>query len=402
MWTDINISVPKMEFRNCCKREMQPISIEEIKELGPDVFLKNKHLMEEKIFFIEKNELPSKCTYCKQTWPNSIWNNWNLWKNKDWSQDELNDLLNQDHIDYIELMLSTTCNQTCMYCTWEVSSLWAEVKNKPIAKNQEWKEAVLDALYNYIKKYQIDNTGRLVYNFLGGEPFLDLELLDVIQNILSIHNNHRPVPGKIIEINLTSNLNVKPKVIKNYLELVKENRNFNWCISASIDAIGTIGEELRDGLSVDRFKENLEIILSSGLIKHIDILPSVSSISIPEYPTLIRWIKDIMRKYGLLNFYGIKWSLGINVVTWPQGLHPGTLPLEYRSFIDECYKEIEELSNNYQKEQLKIHFENIRQMIGTKRTNEDKQEVERFFEEHAKIKNKQYYKIFPILQEITK
>ena len=401
MWTDINISVPKMEFRNCCKRDIQPISIEEIRELGADVFVRNKHLMEEKIFFIEKNELPAKCTYCKQAWPNSIWNNWNLWKDKDWSQEELTALINQDHTDYIELMLSTTCNQTCMYCTWEVSSLWAEVKDKPIAKNQEWKEAVLDALYKYIEKYQIKKTGRLIYNFLGGEPFLDLELLDVIQNILAIHNAN-PFPGKVVVINLTSNLNVKPKVIENYLELVKQNKNFYWSLSASIDAIGQVGEELRDGLSIDRFKENLEMILSSGLISHVDLLPSVSSMSIPEYPNLIRWIKDIMRKYDLLEKHGSRWSLGINVVTWPQGLHPGTLPLQYRSFMDECNSEIEELPNNYQKEQLKIHFENIRQMIGTKRTNDDKAEVVRFFNEHAEIKNKEYYKIFPILEEITK
>lgn len=401
MWTDINISVPKMEFRNCCKRDIQQISLEEIRELGPEVFVKNKHLMEEKIFFLEKNELPPKCTYCKQAWPNSIWNNWNEWKDKNWSEQELRSLADQDHTNSIELMLSTTCNQTCMYCTWEVSSLWAEIHNKPISKNQEWKEAVLNALYKYIEKYQVSTNDNLLYNFLGGEPFLDLELLEVIKNIILIHNSN-PVKDKRITINLTSNLNVKTKVIENYLEIVKKNKNFRWSLSASIDALGQVGEELRDGLSIDRFKENLELILSSGLISYVDILPSVSSMSIPEYPNLIRWIKDIMRRHKLIDQHGRCWSLGINVVTWPQGLHPGTLPIEYRSFIDECYAEIEELPDNYQKNQCKIHFENIRKMIGTKRTTGDKAEVVRFFDEHNGLKNKDYYKIFPILEQIIK
>lgn len=401
MWTDINISVPNMEFRNCCKRDIQHISIEEIKELGAEVFVRNKHLLEEKQFFIEKNELPSKCTYCKQAWPNSIWNNWNLWKDKNWSQEELTELIDQDHTDYIELMLSTTCNQTCMYCTPTVSSLWAEVKNKPILKNQEWKEAVLLALYKYIEKYQISKKGRFTYNFLGGEPFLELELLDVIQNILAIHNTKKIYEKNVI-INLTSNLNVKSKVIENYLELVKKNKDATWTLSASIDAIGKVGEELRDGLSVERFKQNLEMILSSGLISFIDILPSVSSVSVPEYPNLIRWIKDIMRKYDLIDKHGISWALGINIVTWPAGLHPATLPIHYRSYMDECNDLINELPNSFPKEQLKIHFENIRQMIGTKRSEDDKTEVVRFFDEHSEIKNKNYYKIFPIIGEITK
>jgi len=398
MWTDINISVPKMEFRNCCKREIQPITIEEIKELGPEVFVKNYHLMEDKKYFIEKNQLPEKCKYCKDVWPNSIWKNWNEWQSKDWSKDELENLLNEDRTTYIELMLSTTCNQTCMYCTWEVSSLWAEVHNKQVSKNQEWKEAVLYALYQYIEKYQVNRTSRLVYNFLGGEPFLDLELLDVIKKILLIHKE----PKRPIIINITSNLNVKSKVIENYLEIIKNNKDFTWSLSASIDAIGTVGEELRDGLKIERFKENLELLISSKLISHIDILPSVSSISIPEYPELIRWIKNIMYKHGILNQYGSLWSLGVNVVTWPEGLHPGTLPNSYKTYIDECEKEIMDLNNHYMKKQLMIHFQNLRNMIGTRRSDIDKHRINTYFQEHSRLKNKDYFKIFPIVNELIK
>jgi RNA processing factor Prp31 len=109
-----------------------------------------------------------------------------------------------------------------------------------------------------------------------------------------------------------------------------------------------------------------------------------------------------MKKHNLFDQHNSKkWSVGINIVTRPEGLHPGTLPIEYRSYIDDCDKEIEEFPDN-NKEQLKIHFENLRQIIGSKRSNFDKQSVINFFEEQSEIKKKDYYKIFPLIEKITK
>ena len=82
MWTDINVNVPTKEIKNCCKREPQMLSPEEIKSYGRNVFVKNRELLEDKKFFIEKNDFPATCSHCKHSHPASIWQNWNEWKDR--------------------------------------------------------------------------------------------------------------------------------------------------------------------------------------------------------------------------------------------------------------------------------------------------------------------------------
>ena len=53
MWTDINVNVPTKEIKNCCKREPQMLSPDEITSYGRNVFVKNRELLEDKKYFIE-------------------------------------------------------------------------------------------------------------------------------------------------------------------------------------------------------------------------------------------------------------------------------------------------------------------------------------------------------------
>ena len=48
MWTDINVNVPTKEIKNCCKREPQILSPDEITSYCRNVFVKNRELLEDK------------------------------------------------------------------------------------------------------------------------------------------------------------------------------------------------------------------------------------------------------------------------------------------------------------------------------------------------------------------
>jgi sulfatase maturation enzyme AslB (radical SAM superfamily) len=219
IWTDINLNIPTKEIRNCCKKQPAKLSVDELKSLGIDSFTKHSVLIKDKQFLVDNNELPNGCYYCKSTWPNAIWNNWNIWKNKEWSAEELVELPSKDYVKQIEIMLGITCNQTCMYCTAEVSSAWANLKQIPIVTDTNWQDTALKNLYGYIETNRCNDSNYLWYNFLGGEPLLEPKIFKVIETIIDIHSRNF-IKDKKIVFNMTTNLNVKPKTIDRYIELV--------------------------------------------------------------------------------------------------------------------------------------------------------------------------------------
>jgi hypothetical protein len=401
MWNDVNLNIPTKEIRNCCKRQPAKLTVEELKFYGPDTFTKHKNLVDEKAFMIENNQLPNGCYYCKTTWPNSIWNNWNSWRNKVWTQEELINLKDIDVVNQIEIMLGITCNQTCMYCTETVSSSWAELKKIPIVKDNEWKKTALENFYNFIEKNKTKDNKTVWYNFLGGEPLLEPEIFDVLKTIIDIHRRNY-INDKIITFNMTTNLNVKPVTIDRYLEIIEQNREFKWTMSVSIDAIGTQGEEIRDGLIFKRLESNLEKIFACNKFSNINILPAVSCLSIPSQHNLIKWFIDLAKKYKSRSEYGYSWNIGTNVVTWPEAMHPGVLPESYGEELDKCIQLMRSLTGGNQPsiDNFIVHLNNLKSMLGTKRSDAYLEQAKQWYVEQGKIKNKDYFEIFSFLKEL--
>ena len=402
IWTDINLNIPTKEIRNCCKKQPAKLSVDDLKSLGIDSFTKHQVLVEDKQFVIDNNELPAGCYYCKSTWPNAIWNNWNVWKNKEWSPEELTDLPSKDYVRQIEIMLGITCNQTCMYCTPEVSSAWANLKQIPIVTDNDWQDTALKNLYGYIETNRCNDSNYLWYNFLGGEPLLEPKIFKVIESIIDIHNKNF-VKDKKIVFNMTTNLNVKPKTIDRYIELVERNPNFEWTMSTSLDAIGSQGEEIRDGLSFENFESNLHKIFASKKFKTINLLPAVSALSIPGKHKLLSWYFDVALTYNTPSSYGPVWSVGTNVVTWPTAMHPGILPSSYTEEIDKCLEVVD--SYNFPEHDIKnykTHLNNLKGMIGTRREDNNLAEAKQWYQNEGSLKNKDYFTIFPFLKELLK
>ena len=401
MWTDINLNIPTKEIKNCCKRQSATPSVSELKFLGKDSFTKHPLLVDDKEFMIKNNQLPGACHGCKITWPNSLWQNWNEWKDNDWNHEQLSNLANEDKVKQIEIMLGITCNQTCMYCTEFVSSKWADLKGIPVVNDTEWEDTALNNLFNYIETDRYNDTQLLWYNFLGGEPLLEPRIFEVIEKIIKIHRL-KNVPGKGITINMTTNLNIKPKTIDRYIEIIEKNPDIIWSISASIDAVGIQGEEIRDGLIFERFSQNLEKIYASKKFKHVNILPSVSALSVPNKVELLKWFIDISTKYNSIDEIGHSWSIGTNIVTWPDAMHPGILTDSYKDELDSCIeiiKNIKNLNPSFIKKYI-IHLENIKSLIGSKRDPAYLEQAKHWYIQQGKIKNKDYFEIFPFLKDI--
>lgn len=399
LWTDINVRIPTKQILNCCKRmQYSEPTIDEINELGTDIFHRRTENLADKKLFIENNELNSACGYCKESWPNSIWNSWNRWKDRDWTQDELDQLIDQDYTNYIEIMLGNTCNMSCMYCDERSSSTWADIKKTAKVNNDAWKQAIMENLYAYIEQQDLNtaipnlmNNHKMFYNFLGGEPLLDWEIFDVLERILAIHRK-KGESGHAVSI--TSNLNIKPKLLERFMKLVDDSSDFSWIVSASIDAPGEYGENIRDGLSWDLFEQNSKTLLLADNISCVSFLPTISSLSIPKHPELVSWILNIVEEN---NIPDNKWDIGVNAVDYPQALSPKILPKDYVKYIDEAIDIIQpKYPDNYHINWLL----DVRTQIGERRSLEDLQKAKKWFILQGQLKNKDYFEIFPMLKDI--
>ena len=399
MWTMINVQAVHQEITTCCARNMDKITLEQLSELGPRIFTDGlASVRRDRNTFLDQDLLPESCAVCKQTWPNSLWHSWNSWRDRDWTDAELADLRRAEMINLIEISLSNTCNQTCMYCGPKNSSDWAKLLGTEVVDNTPWKQALLSALYQFISAHLNTRPGDITYNFLGGEPLLNTELHSVIGTIMDLHAaDNYPLRHK--QMMITTNLNVKPELVNRLLDLIDSKPGWDWMVKCSLDAVGARGETIRDGLSVERWRQNFQLLLHNPRIT-LEILPSVSALSIPEMPELICWVLGIVDEQQLLKSYGDRWQFGINVVHRPAALHPGNLTEDYRTSIDQCMVALEPIDDIEHVLKFKTHLTNLRGMIGTLRSPHDQTIMRTWFLEQGRIKQRDYWQLFPMLHDL--
>ena len=392
MWTDINIRVPQQSIVNCCKKTNQKVTIDEINEKGTQVFLHRKKEQKEKKFFVKQNNFPDGCKECALNHPDSLWSVWNTWKNYNFTQSDLIKLQNPNYDTgrHIEIMLSNTCNMTCMYCNGYVSSMWSDIDGLKNNNTDEdiWKTKILDNLYKYIRKSE----QWLDYNFIGGEPLLDPMFTDVFKNIIDAHKNSN---AKFGGISLTTNLNVKPKVLENFLDMWKDSGLKNLRICPSIDAMGNEGSTIREGLIWERFWKNAETILQDSSVTSVSWLPTISALSVPYHYNMIKTITDISIK----NRGNEKWELGHNYVNEPAAMSPRILPLKYKTEINKTIDYLESLNIEHNIHHINL-CKNVAAMLGTNRKSDQLQKAKDWYILQGGMKQKDYFVEFPWLGEV--
>jgi hypothetical protein len=393
IWKDVKIFPTKKEINNCCKRVGYSPSIDEVEKQGSKIFTSNPAFISEKEKIVATNALTSACGDCIKHWPNSDWDVMNDWKTREWQERELLELPYQELTQNIEIKLSSTCNMSCIYCDEFSSSTWGKLKNVEIDENTEWTKLVLEKLYDFIGEI-LDRP--LTFTFLGGEPFLDLNIFDVIERLLSILNesDHRH------KIKFTTNLNVKPKVIQNFLNIIQKYNNVDWIICASIDAVGTAGIEIRDGLRWELFEQNVITLLESPSIYKFDFQPSMNSLNIPYFKEYLEWIVKLVENTRKLENIDKTWTITSNTVTYPRAMYPGLLPYHYKKHIKECLIYLESLGLKTSFQYLAL--EQLLNVIGNSRNPRMIAQIKPFFDHQSKIKNKNYYEIFPHINEMIK
>ena len=189
-----------------------------------------------------------------------------------------------------------------------------------------------------------------------------------------------------------SNLNFSPTQLNKFIQLAENNPHWRWVVSGSLDAVGSKGEHIREGLDFELFRSNLMSLAKCENIE-IEILPTVSSLSLPETPDLLLWILDFIKIYPSTK--PPIW-IGRNLVTWPAELHVGTLPIKFRATIDRCRS----IVTGTALESLWGYLDQIDSLIASRRQPNQIKKVQSFFENMGKVQKKDYFSLFPVLGDI--
>lgn len=384
LWTDLTIRGHLKQMTQCCKREPYDVPSDLIQQYGSKLFNEHPAIMDERKMMIDNNSLTKGCNSCIRSWPNSTWHSWNKWRDKDWSTEELDDLKTANLVEKIEISLSNKCNFSCMYCDHNFSSSWAKLVNKEVkTADSDWIDNVLDSLVDMLDP-NIDYT----FGFTGGEPLLDLETNTKIEKLLEKVNFHSNK-----EISIITSLGVKKKTLINFLELTKKYSNIKWKIGVSLDSTHNKGTIIRDGLNFDTFFDNLNTIVEYNTVDKLTFMNTISLLNISTMPETARWYMDT--KNSIENKSNIFVNVRGSVVDYPFAMSTGLLTEDYRKYIDNC---LDITQGNFDDFETKLGV--VKKKIGTERSEQNLKNARNWFIAQGKIKSKNYFELFPELNQI--
>jgi len=390
LWTDINLNPTKKEIVNCCKRQqiVRP-TIEEISDI--DFWSNRKELVDAKKHWMNDASFPKGCEVCASHHPNSAYNA----RNK-WSKDTPD--LSKDHTSYIEIQVGTKCNQTCMYCSHEYSSLWAKKLGMPIKEaDSDWKNTALRSLYNHIEK-NLSDKEFITYNFLGGETLIIDDMFDILETLSDMHEKRQ----QRCAMSIVSNLNLGPSIIQRFIDLCDKHSHIEFILNGSIENLGERAEAVREGLDFSRFEYNMNWIMSEPAVTKVGFLPTMNALSIADHVDYLKWCLSIITKHRKLVDATKTWQVGYNYVTGPNAMHIGILPNAYTSYVDRAIELVSsvDVGQVTEKDNFLFHLKSLKGLIGTKRDDKWLENAYRWYKKQEKLHNRDYWKIFPELNDI--
>lgn len=189
-------------------------------------------------------------------------------------KNELNRVkLNNPEPIYLDIRFSNICNFKCKTCWHGNSSAWFEEGSKRNASDERIIKAFtnnFDELLSYLDDVQE------IY-FAGGEPLIMEEHYQILEEL-----EKRSLFDVELRYNTNfSNLHFKDKSI---LEIWKKFKTVH--VSASIDATGNLGEEIREGFNWNQFITNRKQMLEVSPSVYFEIAPTISTLNIFNLPEL--------------------------------------------------------------------------------------------------------------------
>jgi hypothetical protein len=306
-WTWSTIYLNQLATASCHRVDPVPFTLEEF-----DNFHNIPKKIADRKLMLEGHWPTGGCEYCKEIEDSGGWSDrqHNLEiRNLTPPELESNPTAVEVTPRLVEIFAQNTCNLSCTYCNGNLSSK-IQQENKKFGKFN--KDGVTISVVNtptvaateYLERFfawlekNISVLRRL--HLLGGETFIQHELITRVLNIIEQH------PNPELEFCIFSNLNAPKKYWDLYLNRIKELQSKGYIrvfdLTASIDCWGAESEYARSGLDLKKFEEYFAWASDQGDWLRLNVNQTVTALTMRTMPDLIEKI-DFYSKHKHIGHY---------------------------------------------------------------------------------------------------
>lgn len=237
----------------------------------------------------------------------------------------------------LSVHFNNKCNLKCLYCGPNLSSAWVKEKwQYEQGKSYDFDPWELDSVYKarlekFFKWMENNYSSLKAFDLLGGEPFIMPETWECVDWMIA----H---PNLDCDIEIYSNMQVKPVLFKRGMDklrkLAKTVREVRFV--ASIDCWGPASEYIRNGMDLATFEENMNYLMNECP----EVIPTmnwtVSSLSIPYIPELIRKVIE----WNKIRSVSVNYNKCIDPIIYDPHIMPTGTYTEYIKEILDLNKEM--------------------------------------------------------------
>jgi len=312
-WTDLNIDFYLNRWKYCCKAVWVPIP----EKYDHTYFIDNPYIKKTREELATGIET-SACNWCWKDYKKTG----HAWRDvaNEWSNLEKYENVTPYHF---VLTFDNICDQSCLYCGPENSTKWAKELNRNIDLKLDIKKQI-DALVKWLASFDT----KIIIQILGGEPTYSYNFYYFLEQLKNSN----------VIISVTSNGNTVNKTIEKFLKIINSSSR-EWHIGLSNEACGELAENIRYGLNMKRFENNLKLYLNTSNVTRLVFSPTMNAFNVKNFHEYIKLIHSIIlstNKEKELTWVG-NW-----VNDGPIGFDCKHLPKHFSSYID---KAIETMKN---------------------------------------------------------
>lgn len=297
----------------------------------------------------------------------------------------------------VEIFAQNTCNLACIYCNGSLSSrienenikfgkfsqdgVTIPVINIPTATTEEYFERFLTWL-----KLNITTLTRL--HLLGGETFLQQELMTSVLDIIEQHPNPK------LEFCVFSNMNVPDQLWNRYINRIQDLQHRNhirvFDLTASIDCWGPEQVYVRSGLDLDKFLTRFRWASEQGDWLRLNVNQTITAMTIKSMPDLLEIINQHNQNKHIGHYFEF-------VIECPYQ-HPDIFNYD---FWDKDFDRIFEVMPTRTEEQREaiLRVQGIQQQLKQVKTHDFKRinQLHIYLDELDRRRNTNWREVFPYL-----
>lgn len=294
----------------------------------------------------------------------------------------------------LEVYFTNLCNQACVYCTPQFSSVIEQehIKHGPIPANPQYTLVPQQTDYPlYLEKFwewMKENSHHLYeFQILGGEPMYQPEFEQCLDFFAEYPNSN--LTWRIFSNLKHDTIKFEERILK-VKKLIGEGKIKDFQIVASMDCWGPQAEFVRYGMKLKDWEENLRCCLKNNI--PVNIHMTISALTLPTLGDFIEKIDEFRAEYNA----GL--HISANTIQNPECLNPYIFGDKIAFYLEEAIPKITHAVDKEQKECL------VGVLSAMKNSTVDIKQVKDFknyLEEIDARRKTNWKELYPVISNIT-